>query len=139
MHFCTNFWRIYKLTIRKWLRNLFSAKLQDPKWPHIYSQSPVFGLTVLCPTGSEIWRFWFIKTPGRKIDIKIFVLLFLSVYCGDFIDQTKKKSVIYALIFQWIITLQKILHVYSTIKKTVYWGRNVYLFCFDLPHKQKQN
>ena len=40
------------------------------KWRHNRSQSPVFGLAVLYPTGGEIWRFWYIKTRGRKIAIK---------------------------------------------------------------------
>ena len=58
---------------------------------HNHSQSPVFGLAVLYPTGSEIWRFWLIKREGRKIAIEIFVLLFLSVHRGDFIEQIKKN------------------------------------------------
>ena len=80
---------VYK-KIRKCRRNLFLAKLQVLKWRHNHSQSPVFGLAVLYPTGSEIWRFWYIKTLARKIAIEKFVLLFLSVHCGNFIEQIKK-------------------------------------------------
>ena len=36
--------------IRKCRRNLFSQKLYN----HNHSRSPVFGLPVLCPTGSEM-------------------------------------------------------------------------------------
>ena len=60
------------LLIRKCWRNLFFAKLGVLKWHHNRSQSPVFGLAVLYPTGSEIWRFWYIKTRGRKIAIEKF-------------------------------------------------------------------
>ena len=80
---------VYK-EIKKCQRNLFLAKLL--KWRHNHSQSPVFGLTVLNPTGSEIWCFWYIKTPARKIAIEIFVLLFLSVHCGNFVEQIKTRS-----------------------------------------------
>ena len=48
------------------------AKLEVLKWCHIRSQSPVFCLVILYPTGSEIWRFWYIKTGGRKIAIEKF-------------------------------------------------------------------
>ena len=74
---------------RKCLRNLFSAKLEVLKWRHNHSQSPVFGLAVLYPTGSEISRFWFIKTR-RKNRHRIYFLLYLSLHCGDFIEQLKK-------------------------------------------------
>ena len=40
-------------------------------------QSPVFGLAVLYPTRSEISRFWYIKTRGRKIAIEFFFLAIL--------------------------------------------------------------
>ena len=55
---------------RKWLRNLRNLKLEVLKLRHNHYQCPVFGLAVLYPTGSEIWRFWYIKTRGRKIDRK---------------------------------------------------------------------
>ena len=48
------------------------------------------------PTGSEICRFWHIKTRGRKIAIEKIVLLHLSAHWGDLIEQIK-KSVIYTL------------------------------------------
>ena len=54
-------------------------------------QSPVFGLAVLYPTRSEISRFWYIKTRGRKIAIEFFFLPFLLVHCGDLTEQRKKK------------------------------------------------
>ena len=75
---------------------MFSAKLEVLKWHHNHFQSPVFGLGVLYPTGSEIWCFWFIKPQGREIAIEIYFLLFLSVHCSDFIEQIK-KLVIYTL------------------------------------------
>ena len=86
---------VYK-KIRKYRRNLFFAKLGVLNWRHNRSQSPVFGLAVLYSTGSEIWRFWYIKTRGRKIAINK-KLLYLSVQWGDLIEQIKKKSVIYTL------------------------------------------
>ena len=66
-------------------------------WRHNRSQSSIFGVTVLYPTRSEIWRFWHIKTWGRKIAIEKFFLLHLSAHWGDLIEQIKKKSVIYTL------------------------------------------
>ena len=47
---------------------------------HNHFQSPVFGLAVLYPTGSEISRFWYIKTRGRKITTENFSLLYISVH-----------------------------------------------------------
>ena len=44
------------------------------------SQSAVFGVAVLYPTGSEIWRFWYIKTRWRKIAIEKIFLLHLSAH-----------------------------------------------------------
>ena len=42
-----------------------------------------FGVAVLYPTGSEIWRFWHVKTQGRKIAIDKIFLLHLSADWGD--------------------------------------------------------
>ena len=67
----------------------------SPEMTSHRSQSRV-GLAVLYPIGSEIWRFWYIKTRGRKIAIEKFLLLYLSVHWGDFIEQIK-KSVLYTL------------------------------------------
>ena len=73
---------------------MFEKSLFCEAWnPEMMSQSfPVscFGLTVLYPTRSEIAHLWYIKTQGRKIDIKHIFLLYLSVHCGDFIEQIKK-------------------------------------------------
>ena len=66
-------------------------------WRHNRSQSPVFGVAVLYPTGSEIWCFWYIKTWERKIAMEKTFLLHLSAHWGDLIKQIKKKSVIYTL------------------------------------------
>ena len=77
-----------------------TGKLEVLKWRHNHSQSPVFGLAVLYPAGSEISRFWCIKKRGREIAIEsiFFFLLYLSVHCGDLISQIKKISaVIYTL------------------------------------------
>ena len=76
---------------RKCRRNLFFARLGVLKWRHNHSQSPVFGLAVLYPTGSEIWRFWYMKTRGRKIAIENFSLLYKSIHWGDLIEQIKKN------------------------------------------------
>ena len=70
--------------------NSRTLKLEVPKWRHNHSQCPAFGLAVLYPTGSEIWRFWYIKTRGKKITIKNFSLLYKSVHRGDLIEQIKK-------------------------------------------------
>ena len=46
---------------------------REARSPEMTSQSfPVscFGLAVLYPTLSEIWRFWYINTRGRQIAIK---------------------------------------------------------------------
>ena len=61
--------------IGKCSRNLFSRKLQALKWRHNHSQSPVFGLAGLHPTGNEISCFWYIKTRGRKIAEHFFAIL----------------------------------------------------------------
>ena len=60
------------------------------KWRHNHSQSPVFCLAVLYPTGSEIWRFWYIKTRERKTAIENFSFVYIPVYWGDLIEQIKK-------------------------------------------------
>ena len=49
-----------------------SARLGVLKWRHNRSQSPVFGHAALYPTGSEIWRFWYIKQGKGKSQSKIF-------------------------------------------------------------------
>ena len=81
---------IYKKTFGKCQRNLFSVKLEVLIWCHKHFQTPVFGLAVMYPTGSEISPFWYIKTRGRKSTIKYTFLLYLSVHCGEFIEQIKK-------------------------------------------------
>ena len=78
-------------------RNLFFASLGVLNWRHNRSQSPVFGVAVLYPTGSEIWRLWHIKTRGRKIAIEKISLLHLSSTLGRFNRANKKRSVIYTL------------------------------------------
>ena len=78
---------VYK-KIRKCQRNLFSQKLQVLKWGHNHSQSPVLGLAVLYPTGSEIHVFGTLKDgEGKSLS---FFLLFSSVHGGDFIEQINK-------------------------------------------------
>ena len=63
-------------------------------------QSPVFGLAVLYPTRSEISRFWYIKTRGRKIAIEFFFLaILISTLWRSYRAKKKKNSVIYILIF----------------------------------------
>ena len=64
-------------------------------WSREIPQSPVFCLVILYPTGSEICRFWYIKTRERKIAIEKNFCLYLSVHWGDLIEH--KKSVIYTL------------------------------------------
>ena len=56
----------------------------SPERRHNRSQSPVFGLAVLYPTGSEIWRFTGKETRYRKNS-----LLYLSVHWEDLIEQIK--------------------------------------------------
>ena len=49
-----------------------------------HSQSPVFGLAVLYPTGSEISRFWYVKNTGKENRYRIVIfLLYLSVTPGS--------------------------------------------------------
>ena len=76
--------------MRKWLTTLFFVRLGILNWRHNRSQSTVFGVSILYPTGSEIWRFWHIKTRGRKIAIEKYFLLHLSAHWGDLIEQIKK-------------------------------------------------
>ena len=88
---------VYK-KIRKCRRNLFSAKLEVLKWRHNHSQSPVYGLAVLYPTGIEISRFWYIKTRGRKMaGYWICCFAILSSILWRFCRANKKKSVIYTV------------------------------------------
>ena len=56
------------------------------------SQSPVFGLAVLYPTGSEISRFWYIKTRGRKLTIEFFFVI-LSSTLWRFYRANKKSHI----------------------------------------------
>ena len=67
------------------------AKLEVLNWRHNRPQSPVFGLAVLYPTGSQISRCWYIKTRGRKIAIEHFSLLCILVHWGHLIEQIKKN------------------------------------------------
>ena len=75
------------------LGNLFFVKLKVLKLRHNHSQSPVFGLAVLYLTGSEISRFWYIKTRGRKI---LFFAFLISTF-WRFYRANEKKSVTYTL------------------------------------------
>ena len=55
----------------------------------------MFGLAVLHPTGSENWRFWYIKTTwkGKENRCRKKVLLYLSVHLGDLIEQIKESVI----------------------------------------------
>ena len=79
--------------MRKCLRNLFFVRLGVLKWHHNRSQSPVFGLAVLYPIGSEICCFWYIKTLEGKLISKSKILLYWSVQWGDLIEQIKKSVI----------------------------------------------
>ena len=57
------------------------------------------------PTGSEICRFWHIKTRGRKIAIENIFLPHSSAHWGDLIEQIK-KSVIYTLMMLFLNYLE---------------------------------
>ena len=81
---------IYINDIQECSEKLF-ARLGVLNWRHNRSQSPVFGVAVLYPTGSKIWRFWHIKTRARKIAIEKFFLPHLSAHWGDLIEQIKKS------------------------------------------------
>ena len=64
------------------------------------------------PTGSEIWRFWYIKTRGRKIAIKIF---FFAVHISTLrrFNRAKKESVLYTLtLWRRLDTIQTVLMWY---------------------------
>ena len=76
-------------------RNLFFTRLGVLNWRHNRSQSPVFGLAVLYPTGSEIWCFRCIKTRERKIATEKNFFATLISTLGRFNRANKKKSVIY--------------------------------------------
>ena len=98
-------------------------------WCHNRSQSPVFGLAVLYPTGSEIWCFWYIKTWERKIAMEKTFLLHLSAHWGDLIEQLKKFCHIHfnhiilwelALIFEkhfLVLAIYTLIHLHVYIKK----------------------
>ena len=89
-HFLAN-WLAHneKMTEKSVFREDWSPEMTSESFP-----ISCFGLAVLYPTGSEIWRFWYIKTGGRKIAIKNFSLLYISVHWGDLIEKIKKKYVI---------------------------------------------
>ena len=80
---------VYK-KIRKWHINLFFARL------YITSQSfPIsFDLAVFYPP--EVKFHVFGTKHGEEKSLSNTFLLYLSVHCGDFIEQIK-KSVIYTL------------------------------------------
>lgn len=91
MHFCTISW----LTIRKWLRNLFSAKVNVLKWHLNHSQSPLFGFTVLYPHWK--WNITFLVHVHLNMQMKNCIKCFfaiLSVHCGDFTEKIKNLSYI---------------------------------------------
>ena len=98
--------------ITKWPKNLFFAKPEVLKWRHNHSQCPVFCLAVLYPTGNEIWRFWYIKTRGRKIAIKN---VFFAVHISTLrrFNRAKKESVLYTLtLWRRLDTIQTVLMWY---------------------------
>ena len=70
-------------------------KLKVLKWRHNRSHSPFFGLVVSYPSKSEISRFWYFKHGEGKALPNLF-FLYLSVRCGDLIEQ-KEKTFIYTL------------------------------------------
>ena len=86
-HFVVNWWAHNKKVTKK---SVFFFEAWSPEMSHNRSQSPVFGLAVLYPTGSEIWRFWYIKTRGRKIAIEKFFFAILITTLGRF-NQANKK------------------------------------------------
>ena len=62
------------------LRETLSSEMTSQSFP-----VSCFGLAVLYPIGSEISRFWYIKTRGRKIAIECYFLsisffLYLFIY-----------------------------------------------------------
>ena len=67
-HFLAN-WLAHnkKMTEKSVFREAWSSELTSQSFP-----VSCFGVAVLYPTGSEIWRFWHIKTRGRKIAIEKF-------------------------------------------------------------------
>ena len=70
-----------------------TSVFRETKCPEMMSQSfPVSCVRYrgFYPTGSEISRFWYIKTQGRKIAI-LYFFPYLSVHCGDFIEQIEKN------------------------------------------------
>ena len=71
-------------------KSVFREAWSPEYWHHNRSQSPVFGLVVLYPTGSEICYFWYIKTRERKIAMEKTFLLHLVAHWGDLIEQIKK-------------------------------------------------
>lgn len=61
-----------------------------------HSKSTVFGLAVLYPNGSEISRFWYIKTRKRKIAITFF--FYYSYQCiAEIKSSNKEKKSCHAL------------------------------------------
>ena len=64
-------------SLAKWLtlnkKMIEKSVFREASSPEMTSQSfpaSCFGLAVLYPTGSEISRFWYVKTRGRKIAIE---------------------------------------------------------------------
>ena len=85
-HFLANWLAHYKkMTEKSVFRETWSPEMTSQSFPVSW-----FGLAVLYPTGSEIWRSWYIKTRGRKIAIDFF-LLYLSVHWGNLISRANKN------------------------------------------------
>ena len=64
-------------------KSVFRKAFKVLKWCHKHSHSPGFDLAVFYPTGSEISRFWYVKTRGKKITFEIFFAM-LSSTLGRF-------------------------------------------------------
>ena len=87
------------LYLNYFFSSLFCSPIREYNYTLLYanlpcnnhSQSPVFGLVVLYPTGSEISRFWFIKTLGKeKIAIEYIFFAILTSTLWRFYWANKK-------------------------------------------------
>ena len=71
-------------------KSVFRETLSPEMASHLFPVSCFWSLGFV-PHRKRNLTFWYVKTRvwGRKIALNIF-LLYLSVHCGDFIEQTKK-------------------------------------------------
>ena len=108
-----------KMTEKSVFREAWSPEMTSQSFP-----VSCFWFHGFVPTGSEIWRFWHIKTRGRKIAIERSFLLYYISTLRRFNRANKKKNCHIHLKLNDVIELQILYFVYQ-------WSHRLLPPCFS--------